>query len=631
MQLSALLPTLRALPAYPPALTEAAAAAGLPRAARAPLAAALAEDLTRASAPVLLLAARPDRAMTLAAELSVWAPGLRVLPVPEPSPMFYEPAAWGATVIRGRITALAALAPYAGLTWPAGPHPVLVASARALLPYTLPRREFLIHTRTIQAGQTVRLEKLLADWVAIGYEAQSLVVEPGQFARRGGIVDVFPMADEQPVRLEFFGDEVETLRRFDPATQRSGAKLDSVTITPAREALPKHLAHRPAAAEAAGAGEAQEPAGLSPALAEFQIPNLYPPATLLEYFPARGRLLVDDWAELADALQELEEHAVEQRALQVEAGVIPPDFPLPYLTGAELQDELHERRPLLLGAGGELEASAELGFGRHFHPGPRFGGQLRPLLEHLETLSLDDQAVVVVSRQAARLAELWSERHTPAAAAEALPENPPAGAVVFVTGTLSEGWRLSPDATWKAADAGGPQAAPPAAFDQRPASLHLLTDAEIFGLTRAQPRRRQHRPAAPPEARYAQFTPGEFVVHEDFGIGRFRELGRRTVDGLEREYLVLEFAEGDELYVPVYQADRLTKYVGAEDHPPALSRLGSTEWLTARSRAKQAAEEVARELLDLYARRELVAKRGFGPDTPWQAELEGAFPFVETE
>jgi transcription-repair coupling factor (superfamily II helicase) len=556
--------------------------------------------------------------LTLAGELNTWAPALRVLPVPEPTPMFYEPAAWGTTVIRGRIAALAALAPYAGLTRPAGPQPVLVASARALIPFTLPRREFLTHTRTLKTGQAISLEKLLAGWVEIGYEAQSLVVEPGQFARRGGIVDIFPMAADVPVRLEFFGDEVETIRRFDPATQRSGEKVLSVTITPAREALPKHLT------EGLGAkGQREKVKGealaLDPSLVgslEFQIPRLYPPASLLEYFPAQGRVLVDDWAELADALQELEEHAVEQRAMQVEAGVIPADYPVPYATWAELQDDLTERQPLLLGGQDSEGAVPALALGRHFHAGPRFGGQLRPFLEQLDELTLRGQAVIVVSRQAGRLAELWSERHAPAAAGEAVTEVPAAGALTFVSGTLMEGWRLE-----MAPDAG----------DGLPATFQLLTDAEIFGLARAQPRRRLHRPAAAPEARYAQFTAGELVVHEDFGIGRFRELGKRIVDGMEREYLVLEFAEGDELYVPVYQSDRLTKYVGAEDHPPALSRLGSTEWLTAKSRARQAVEEVARELLDLYARRELVTKRAFGPDTPWQAELEGAFPFVETE
>ena len=607
MDLSGLLPVLGALPAFPEARTAAqdgAAVLGLPRAARGAVAAALTHSLDR---PTLLVAARPDRALALLEELTTWAPGARALHFLEPNPLFYEPAAWGARAIRARLTGLAALAPYAGLTWPAGPHPILVASARALLTRTLPRREFLTHTRTYQAGQTVSLEKLLAGWVEIGYDAQSIVVEPGQFARRGGIVDIYPMADEWPVRLELFGDEIETIRRFDPATQRSAEARPAVTITPAREALPKFA-----------------PAAPHSGPLEFALPQMYPPATLLDYLPSRALVLVEDWPELLDGVRELEEHAVEQRALQVEAGVIPADFPAPYLTGSELDDELEARAWLALGGGPEARsrAPAEIPLGARFHPGPRFGGQLRPLFEQLDEVRLRGEAVVVVSRQAARLAELWRERHAAAPLTETVSDLPEAGALLFVPGTLTEGWRLE-----TAVDA----ERTPEAESRRPAWLHLLTDAEIFGLARAQPRRRRQRPAAAPEANFAQFTTGDYIVHEDFGIGRFRELGKRVVDGLEREYLVLEFAEGDELYVPVYQADRLTKYVGADDRPPTLSRLGSTEWLTAKSRARQATEEIARELLDLYAKRALVTRRGFGPDTPWQAELEGAFPFVETE
>ena len=139
------------------------------------------------------------------------------------------------------------------------------------------------------------------------------------------------------------------------------------------------------------------------------------------------------------------------------------------------------------------------------------------------------------------------------------------------------------------------------------------------------------RAAVAPEANYADFAPGDFVVHADFGIGRFRELVKRAVEGLEREYLLLEYADGDELYVPIHQTDRLTRYVGADDHPPTLSRLGSTEWQTIKSRTQQAIEELAKEMLELYAKREIVPGRPFGADTPWQAELEASFPYVETE
>lgn len=599
MILSGLLSALRRLPAYVQAAerlrdpTSQRLALATPRAARPPLAAALAEDSAR---PTLLITARPDRALALAAELTIWAPTLRLFHFLEPNSLFYEPAPWGTRVIRARIAALAALAPYHGLTPPSAPPPVIVASARALMTRTLPRREFLAHTRTLRVGQRVRLEKLLESWIDIGYDAQTIVVEPGRFSRRGGIVDVYPMADELPVRLELFGDEIETLRRFDPATQRSGEQIDSVTITPAREALPKYAGKQDQA---------------NPGLLDCELPRMYPPASLIEHLPSHALVIIEDWQELADTVAELEEHALEQRNLQRDAGTLSDDYPLPYLTWAELEDELSERAPVTLAAQPDDEAVTTIHIGERFHPVARFGGQVKPLLDRIADYTLSGEAVVVVSRQAPRLAELWSAQHAPGTPAESLTSAPLPGTATFVPGAISEGWRLeAPDGS----------------------TLHLLTDAEIFGLERAQIRRRERRSTAvAPEAGYASFLPGDFIVHEDFGVGRFRELGKRIVDGMEREYLVLEYAEGDELYVPVYQADRLTRYVGADERPPTLSRLGSTEWHTTRNRARQAVEEMARELLELYAQRELVVKRPFGPDSPWQAELEGSFPFIETE
>jgi transcription-repair coupling factor (superfamily II helicase) len=606
MILTGLLSLLRRLPAYAQTVERLRSsvpqrlALAAPRAVRPPLAAALAEDSTR---PTLLVTARPDRALALAAELTAWAPALRLFHFLEPNALFYEPAPWGARAIRARITALAALAPYHGLTPPSAPPPVIVTSARALMTRTLPRREFLAHTRTLRVGQSVRLEKLLESWMGIGYDAQTVVVEPGRFSRRGGIVDVYPMADELPVRIELFGDEIETLRRFDPATQRSGERIDSVTITPAREALPKYAPARIVA------DTEQDQTNLG--LLDYELARMYPPASLIEHLPAQALILIEDWQELADTVAELEEHALEQRNLQREAGTLSDDYPLPYLTWAELEEELSERAPVILATQLDNETVQTIHMGEHFHPVARFGGQVKPLLDRIASYTLSGEAVVVVSRQAPRLAELWSAQHAPGTPTESLTSAPLPGTATFVPGAISEGWRLEVPAD---------------------TTLHLLTDAEIFGLERAQIRRRERRSATvAPEAGYASFLPGDFIVHEDFGVGRFRELGKRIVDGMEREYLVLEYAEGDELYVPVYQTDRLTRYVGSDDRPPTLSRLGSTEWHTTRSRARQAVEEMARELLELYAKRELVVKRPFGPDSPWQAELEGAFPFIETE
>ncbi len=648
MNLSGLLSAIRAMPEYQAALnalTDERQRFGLsvPRSARIPVMAALAEDAQRT---VLILAARSDRALALAEEIGLWTLTSRIVRFDEPNPLFYEYDAWGPRTIRGRINTLATLTRHPSSV-ASSLSLIAIASARALMSRTLPKRDFLANTRTLHTGQSVRLEKLIETWVGAGYTAETIVVEPGQFSRRGGIIDIYPVADEWPVRVELFGDEIETLRRFDPASQRSGEKIESVTVTPAREALPKLAEGEGRSARIASQDEddvEENPSSFTrsvhPSSLEFWLPLMFPPASLFEYLPPDALVLVDDWRELADTVAEFEEQAVQLRAEQIDAGVIPDDFPVPYHTWAELLDELSHltRAPINLASTDEEDVPT-IALGARFHPGPRYGGQLKPLLDHLRDLRAGLDRAIVVTRQAQRLAELWGEHHTYIAPTDSVIYLPPEGSLSIVQGAVAEGWRLDiPKDEGRSArmkderDSSFTRSVHPSSLILHPSSLHLLTDAEIFGWSRPEPRRRAGRMGAvAPEADYADFAPGDFVVHADFGIGRFNGLVKRTIEGVEREYLLLAYAEGDELYVPIYQADRLTRYIGPDDAPPTLTRLGSADWQTLKSKTKQAVEEVAKDLLDLYAKREAVPGRAFGPDSPWQAELEASFPYVETE
>ena len=624
---------------------EMPAALGLLRAARPALLAALASDLQR---PMLVVAGSVERAKSLASSLRDWSPAPEcVWYFPEPLALFYERVPWTEEVIAGRLRVLAVLharrtpTPGSSTLTPV-PSPcegeggkqgvIVVASARALMQRTLPLRQFRVSIREFHVGQTLDLERTLGYWAGLGYEPVSVVEAPGQFSHRGGILDIFPPADSLPARIELFGSQVESLRRFDPSTQRSQERVESVTITPAREALPRHgprVADR-VAAQLAGDQPADVRAELEahqrslmaatpfPGL-EFYLPYFHTEATtLLDYFPPEALLVVDELQELAEAWAGLEVEAVDLQAAAEEAGTLPPDYPLPYVTWDEWSERLTDR-PVLTpghGKGGTTSRLADC-----FIPGPHFGGQLKPLLEHIRTAQTQGGQVVVVSQQAHRLAELWGAEYTDfrfqvSDGGLSLDElrRPSQTALTFVQGSLTEGWILR-----------GIEL-------ERPfASVHLLTDAEIFGWRRPEPRRPVHRRKAAPESYFADLTPGDFVVHVEYGIGIFRGLVTRAMEGVEREYLLVEYAGNDRLYVPIHQADRLNRYIGADDRPPRLNQLGTTEWQTVKERAKRAAEDVARELLDLYAAREMAAGHAFGPDTPWQAELEAAFPYFETE
>jgi transcription-repair coupling factor (superfamily II helicase) len=279
---------------------------------------------------------------------------------------------------------------------------------------------------------------------------------------------------------------------------------------------------------------------------------------------------------------------------------------VPYISLSEIEDALSVRDLVELGPASP-EQESELA--RSFIPGPRFGGRLRPLLDHLKERFSAGEPVFVVSRQSARLTELWAEtRHTYADDSDRSRTSDP----VFIEASLSEGWTFNPG-------------------DGAP--LHLLTDGEIFGWRRPEPRfrRGERYPfAESPEAPYADLQVGDWVVHVDHGIGRYLGLVSRIVDGMEREYLSVEYADNDQLFVPVYQADRLTRYIGPDSHPPVLSRLGGIEWQSAKRQAREAAQEIAQDLLDLYAQRLVVQGYAFPSDTAWQQELEASFPYVET-
>ena len=234
-----LLDKIRALPQYQQLLIQLNAGRhisglGLPRSVRLPVAASIHADVSH---PILLVTDRADHALALFDELGFWTKSPRYL-FAEPNPLFYEEAAWGITTRRERLQVLTALSSY-HLPFAKKPEtpPIIVASARSLMTRTLPRRDFLKACKKLSVNQSIQPESLIREWARIGYQRVNTVLEPGQFSHRGGLLDVWPSIEANPVRLDFFGDEIETIRQFDPATQRTIEKLDFILITPAREFL----------------------------------------------------------------------------------------------------------------------------------------------------------------------------------------------------------------------------------------------------------------------------------------------------------------------------------------------------------------------------------------------------------
>jgi transcription-repair coupling factor (superfamily II helicase) len=473
---------------------------------------------------------------------------------------------------------------------------------------TITRRQFITQCRYLKQGQTVALNQLLQLLVNSGYAHSNLVTDRGEFSRRGGLLDIWPPSDAAPYRLEFFGNEIETLRTFNPGTQRSVDSKDWIRITPAREGLPGNFKSK-------WASELPQLEQEDPLAHEERLELFLPlmgeqPASLLDYLPEDILIAIDDRQIFEQTIEDLEAQGIAMRSESSGTNQLTNDFPIPYSTLAEINDTLDQFQTVDLGSSLYPEKIDELSFRKSFIPGPRFGGQLNDILDHLLLQSEAHNRVVVLSRQAPRLQELWSQAESEWVddQTEERPILP--GDIRILHGALSEGWQHS--------QVDGSQ-------------VELLTDAELFGWTRPRPRRRSVPRVTAPEQAFADLSTGDYVVHIDFGIGRFQGLVDRTLDEVKREFLMIEYAEGDQLFVPVHQADRLTRYIGADGRSPSLSRLGSAEWERSKTRTRQAVEAIARDLLELYAKRQTVAGTAFRADTIWQRELEASFPHQETD
>ena len=551
---------------------------GLSRSVRLPITAAFSQSLNW---PIVYVVERMDQAISLADELSFWIDHEHIQLFPEPTPMFYEKASWGSLARKDRLQALTRLSQYhlPGVENPTK-APIIITTVRGLMTRTIPRRDYLKSIRFLKPQFEIQPEVLVREWVSFGYEARDIVVEPGQFSRRGGLLDIWSVADSNPVRLDFFGDEIESIREFDPATQRTIKRLNSLTITPASEVLS-------AKAEAAGISIID--------LTEFSLPLVYSfPASVLDYLPKKSVILMDDFLLLKSIANEIEEQAVRFRNESIREGVLSEDYPLPYQSWSEIEDLLSSYKWIDFGYSSP-DLFSEVS--QAFSPGPRFGGRVKLFVENLSEKCKTGEKCWVISRQIKRIYELWY----PNLNIKNQPE--------FIEGSVSEGFTITN-------------------FENK---THVFSDSEIFGWDRPQPRKRSRPQVSTPESEFVDLKTGDWVVHVDFGIGRFVGLVTRVLEGIEREFLCVEYGNNDQLFVPVHQADRLSRYIGPDGTEPKSTRLGTQEWSLAKEKVRAAVQEIAQELLELYARRSVAKGMKFSADAVWQQELEASFPYVETD
>ena len=498
--------------------------------------------------------------------------------------------------------------------------PLVVASIRAATQATLERAAFDSSTHLLSVRDRINLEAQVRQWLDMGYSHEPTVEIPGTISRRGGILDIFPVSRDRPVRIELFDDEIETIRHFDPGTQRSTGKIRSITIPPARETLPR-LASEDRVQELLGAmeliGTSEEaqrriPSDLSQMLAGESLDEVsfyagfFNLGNIFDYLSAESLMVVLRPGAIEEMSRSLDRRLVQLRSAKEKRGDVPAGFAQPHIEWGFISDAMNARPKSVnlspWGVDSELPGGS---LGLPINPSALVGGGVEKALELIKNGVAEKKRTVVITNHAQRFHELAHEQEIETVLAKTLAVAPEQGEVQIVTGHLLNGFSID------TADG---------------STVSVMSDAEVFGIQKER-RRIRKRPIRKGPA-LEQLKPGSYVVHIEHGVARF--VGTKVMGSEGQEYLVLEYAEDDKLYVPTDHLDRIQLYHGTADAAPKLTRLGTQEWNKARARAKRATEQLAGELIALYASRQVATGFAASADTPWQDSLEASFPYEET-
>ncbi|MEZ8216512.1 transcription-repair coupling factor [Candidatus Fervidibacteria bacterium JGI MDM2 SSWTFF-3-K9] len=630
--------------------------------------------------PALILVPGSERLASFAADLeTLLGQPNRIFPFP-PHPTLLS-GDTDITITRDRIAAIDALHRHR--------NPIIVTTPFAICQPTVPVGVYEQSALTVRTGETHERDELVEHLIAGGYERVTQVEAPGQFAVRGDIVDFFSPAHDQPIRIELFGDEVESIRPFDIETQRSTEKWNECVILPAREFIVGDTGQGARDMEAWDEGRGTrdedweeriremlereverlqkigkpEQARLLRQQVEHDLerlldgryfdgcdwyyPFIYDPLpTIVDHLPPDTLVVWLEPHDLDADAAALEERWQKILAELVETGDLlrPPKPPfVEWDEGRGTRDGNEVgQRAWDEGRGkdwdGEIPAKPKsiktrlsslpsLTFTTEVYdftqspvPSPQsltltchrveaFLSDVRKFLARVDEWHQRGYAIVIATRYPERVSDWLRDvplTDMPPIVRLSADDLPIADRINIFPTPLSAGFVLPNE------------------------RLVVVTDSELFNAP-YKPRKKRWKGTAAVKSP-SDLREGDYVVHIHHGIGIYRGVVRQEVLGKESDYLVIEYAEGERLYVPVHQIDRVRKYVAVDGGEPPLSSLSNNKrWLRLRQKAKENAEQVAKELLELYARRQVAEGFAFSPDTPWQREMEDAFPFVETE
>ncbi len=548
--------------------------------------------------------------------------------------LFYSADIHGNLLTRQRIEVLKSL-----LTEPGG---VVVTTVDGLMDHLLPLSLLKSRTISIQCGQTLDLEELKSQLAAVGYERMAQVDGMGQFSIRGGIVDIFPLTEETPIRIELWDDEVDSIRSFDVESQRSVEELSQAVIYPAAEVVLdearleeglRAIEEEEKTYEKALRDQHKSEAAhrISQAVKEFvesvregwRLGGLdgyihyfcREAVSFLDYFPESSSLIfLDEPLRLKEKSETVELEFRESMSHRLENGYMLPGQTGLLYPAAQVMARLQRNTTVMLtGLDQKLPGMKVAGkFGFTVKNVSSYQNSFEMLIKDLTRWKKEGWRVVLLSAsrtRASRLASDLREYELRAFCPDQEKEIPNVlpGQILVVHGNLHRG------------------------FEYPLIKFVFITEGDMFGVEKKKRKRKKTSYQGQGIRSFSELSVGDYVVHEEHGLGIYRGIEKVERDKVTKDYIKIEYGDGGNLYLPATRLESIQKYSGADGRKPKLNKLGGSEWAKTKSRVRGAVQEIAKDLVKLYAARQ--EKNGFqyGPDTVWQKEFEELFPYEETE
>lgn len=483
--------------------------------------------------------------------------------------LFYQADLRGKYLIKQRMEVFQAILEQKNVT--------VITSIDGFMDSLLPLEMVKERIRTIRLGDVVDFEQIKKDMVLLGYEREEQIEGPGQFAVRGGILDIYPLTEEVPIRIELWGDEIDSIRTFDVESQRSIENLDEITIYPASD-FPEEVAKR---------------------------------VSFLDYFDTEKTILfLDEPVRLIEKGQGVENEFVQAQENRLESGYAISDEEMKLFQTKEVADKMNHFYAVGFSA---LDMKCkELRAREIFHLQSKsvnpYNNSFEMLTRDLKRLKRTGYRVVLLAgsrTRAKRLAEDLRDYNLSSFYSDDMDREVQSGEIMVTYGHVAEG------------------------YEYPMLKFMVISETDIFGKTKKKKKRKTYE--GQKILSFSELKVGDYVVHENHGLGIYQGIEKIEVDKTAKDYMKISYAAGGNLYIPATQLDLIQKYASADAKKPKLNRLGGQEWTKTKTRVRGAVKEIAKDLVELYAARQ--EKEGFvyGEDTVWQREFEEMFPFEETE